>query len=107
MLCALHSYTCILFFHACSTEASSWPFVYATYVIRVTWRHGVWVKINVNYLQINISGIKRRYSVFLELAYNLLATNQEKTSLMQDLIIDLADDTCSRENEIYIWVSLA
>ena len=34
--------------------------------------------------------IKRRYSVFLGLADNLLATNQEKTSLMQDSIIDTA-----------------
>jgi hypothetical protein len=46
--------------------------------------------------------LKRRYSVLLGLADNLLATNQEKTSLMQDSIIDMADDACSGENEIYI-----
>ena len=46
--------------------------------------------------------LKKRYSVLLGLANNLLATNQEKTSLMQDSIIDMADDACSGENEIYI-----
>ena len=46
--------------------------------------------------------LKRRYSVLLGLADNLLATNQEKISLMQDSIIDTADDACSGENEIYI-----
>ena len=46
--------------------------------------------------------LKRRYSVLLRLVDNLLATNQEKTSLMQDSIIDTADDACSGENEIYI-----
>ena len=45
--------------------------------------------------------LKRRYSVLLRLADNLLATNQEKTSLMQDSIIDKADDAYSGENEIY------
>ena len=76
----------------------------------VTWRDDVWVKINVNYLSINISGIKqlkRRYSVLLGLADNWLGTNLEKTSLMQDSILDMAGDACSRENEIYIWVSSA
>ena len=48
--------------------------------------------------------LKRRYSVFLGLTDNLLATNQEKTSLMQDSIIDMADDACSKKNEIHIWV---
>ena len=42
--------------------------------------------------------LKRRYSVLLGLADNLLVTNQEKTSLMQDSIIDTAEDACSREN---------
>ena len=46
--------------------------------------------------------LKRRYSVLLGLADNLLVTNQEKTSFMQDLIIDMADNACSKENEIYI-----
>ena len=46
--------------------------------------------------------LKRRYSVLLGLADNLLATNQEKTSLMQDSIIDMADDACSGEIKIYI-----
>ena len=50
-------------------------------------------------MRINISGIKRRYSVLLGLADNLLATNQEKTSLMQDSIIDMADDACLGENK--------
>ena len=39
--------------------------------------------------------LKKRYSVLLGLADNLLATNQEKTSLMQDSIIDTADNACS------------
>ena len=73
----------------------------------VTWRDNVWVEINVNYLQIDISGIKKKIFCFLGLADNLLATNQEKTSLMQDSTIDTADDACSEENEIYIWVSSA
>ena len=51
--------------------------------------------------------LKRRYSVLLRLADNLLATNQEKTSLMQDSITDTADDACLGANEIYIWVSSA
>ena len=42
--------------------------------------------------------LKRRYSVLLGLADNLLVTNQEKTSLMQDSLIDTAEDACSREN---------
>ena len=42
--------------------------------------------------------LKRRNFVFLGLADNLLATNQEKTFLMQDTIIDTADDACSWEN---------
>ena len=46
--------------------------------------------------------LKRRYSVLLVLANNLLATNQEKTSLMQDSVIDTVNDACSGENEIYI-----
>ena len=46
--------------------------------------------------------LKRRYSVLLELADNLLATNQEKTSLIQGSIIYTADDACSGENKIYI-----
>ena len=49
--------------------------------------------------------LRRRYSVLLGLADNLLATNQEKTSLIQYSIIDTADDTddaCSGENEICI-----
>ena len=46
--------------------------------------------------------LKRRYSVLLGLADNLLATNQEKTFLMQDSIIDMANDTFSGENEINI-----
>ena len=46
--------------------------------------------------------IKTRYSVLLELADNLLATNQEKTSLMQNSIIDMANDACSGKNKIYI-----
>ena len=46
--------------------------------------------------------LKRRYSVLLGLADNLLAIKQEKTSLMQDSIIDMADDACSGENKIYI-----
>ena len=37
----------------------------------------------------------------LGLADNLLATNQERTSSMQDSIIDMAD-ACSGENETYI-----
>ena len=37
----------------------------------------------------------------------MLTTNKEKTPLMQDSIIDMADDACSRENEIYICVSFA
>ena len=40
-------------------------------------------EINVNYLQIIISGIKRRYAALLRLADNLLATSQEKTSLLR------------------------
>ena len=36
--------------------------------------------------------LKRRYSVLLGLADNLLATNNAKISLMQDTIIDKADD---------------
>ena len=36
------------------------------------------------------------------LADNLLATNQEKASLMQDSIIEMVDDACSGENEKYI-----
>ena len=51
--------------------------------------------------------LKRRYSVVLGLADNLLATNQEKKALMQDSIRDTADEVCSRENKIYIWVSSA
>ncbi len=51
--------------------------------------------------------LKRRYSVLLGLADSLLATNQEKTSLMQDSIVDMADEACSGENEKYIWVSSA
>ena len=51
--------------------------------------------------------LKRRCSVLLGLADNLLATNQEKTSLMKDSIIDTADNACSGENEIYILVSSA
>ena len=47
--------------------------------------------------------LKRGYSVLLGLADNLLATNQEKASLMQDSIIDTADDAYSGENEIYIF----
>ena len=35
----------------------------------------------------------------LRLADNLLATNQEKTFLMQDLIIDAADDAYSGKND--------
>ena len=50
---------------------------------------------------------KRRYFVLLGSADNLLATNQEKTSLMQDSVIDKVDDEFSGENEIYIWVSSA
>ena len=46
--------------------------------------------------------LKRRYSVLLGLADNLLATNQEKTSLMQDSIIDMANNACSGEIKIYI-----
>ena len=46
--------------------------------------------------------LKRKYSVLLGLANNLLAINQEKTSLMQDSIIDTADDACSGENEIHV-----
>ena len=45
---------------------------------------------------------KRRYSVLLRLVDNMLTTNKEKTPLMQNSIIDVADDACSRENEIYI-----
>jgi hypothetical protein len=51
--------------------------------------------------------LKRRYSVLVGLADNLLAINQEKTSLMQDSIEDMAEDASSGENEIYIWVSSA
>ena len=50
---------------------------------------------------------KRTYFVLLGSADNLLASNQEKTSLMQDSVIDKVDDECSGENEIYIWVSSA
>ena len=39
--------------------------------------------------------LKIRYSILLGLAENLFAINQEKTSLMQDLIIDTVDDACS------------
>ena len=46
--------------------------------------------------------LKRGYSVLFGLAGKLLATNQEKTSLMQDSIIDTADDACSGKNKIYI-----
>ena len=43
--------------------------------------------------------LKRRHSVLLGLADNLLATcNQEKTSLMQDSIIDLVDDASQQRN---------
>ena len=45
--------------------------------------------------------LKRRYSVLLGLADTLLATNQEKTSLMQDSI-DMVDNAFSEENE-YIF----
>ena len=45
--------------------------------------------------------LKRRYSVLLGLADNLSTTDQEKTSLMQDSIIHVADDACSGGNEIY------
>ena len=48
--------------------------------------------------------LKRRYSVLLRLADNLLATYQEKTPLMQDSMISITDVACSGENEIYIWV---
>ena len=46
--------------------------------------------------------LKKRFSVLLGFADNLLATNQEKTSLMQDSLIDTADAACSGENKIYI-----
>ena len=42
--------------------------------------------------------LKSRYSVFLGLADNFLAANQENSSLLQDSM-DMADDACSRENE--------
>ena len=44
--------------------------------------------------------LKRRYSVLLGLADNFLASNQEKTSLIQNSIIDTANDTYLGENEI-------
>ena len=46
--------------------------------------------------------LKRRYSVLLGIADNLLVTYQEKTSLMQDSTIDMADNACSGKDEIYI-----
>ena len=49
--------------------------------------------------------LKRRYSVLLRLADNLLATNQENTSLMLDSIIDTANDACSGEMK-YIYLSI-
>ena len=42
--------------------------------------------------------LKRRYSVLLGLADNLFATNEEKTPLMQDSVMDTANDACSGEN---------
>ena len=59
----------------------------------VTWRDNVW-----EFLE-----LKRRYSVLLGLADNLLASNQAKTFLMQDSIIDMVDYACSGENEIYTF----
>ena len=50
--------------------------------------------------------LKRRISVLIGLADNLLATNQEKTTLKQDSIIGTADDTCSGENEKYLNIIL-
>ena len=46
--------------------------------------------------------VKRRYSVLLGLADNLSATNQEKTSVMQDSKIDMAVVACSGEMK-YIY----
>ena len=46
--------------------------------------------------------LKRRYSVLLGIAYNLLVTYQEKTFLMQDSTIDMADNACSGKDEINI-----
>ena len=51
--------------------------------------------------------LKRRYSAVLGLTDHLLATNQEKTFMMQDSLIDTAKDACSRENVICIRVSSA
>ena len=65
------------------------------------------VKINVYYWRINISGIKKEDILLLRLVDNMLTTNKEKTPLMQDSITNMADDACSRENEIYICVSFA
>ena len=48
--------------------------------------------------------LKRRYSVLLGLTNNLLATNQEKTSLMQDSTIDMADNACSGKKYIYLSI---
>ena len=51
--------------------------------------------------------LKKKYSVFLGLADNLLATNQEKTSVMQDSITDMVDNACARENGICLkWNNL-
>ena len=61
----------------------------------MTWKDDVLVKINVNYLRINISGIKKKIFYFVRFNRYLLVTNQEKTSLMQDSIIDRADYACS------------
>ena len=46
--------------------------------------------------------LKTGYTVLLRLVDNKLTTNKEKTPLMQDSIIDMADDACLRENRIYI-----
>ena len=43
--------------------------------------------------------LKKRYSIFWRLADNLLTTKEKKTSYVQDLIMDTADDACSGENE--------
>ena len=44
---------------------------------RATWRYDVRVQINVNYLRINISGLKKKIFCFVGLADNLLAKSGE------------------------------
>ena len=76
----------------------------------VTWKDDVRVKININYLRVDISEIKKNiiYSVLLGLADNLLATNQEKNIFNAKLNNRYGEwCICSGENKICVWVSSA